>query len=133
MNRRRFGIVGLCGELVAMAMALAIVPSAWAHHDPSECFGAGVDIDIFVRRKRCSITINRACSLDADCPAAETCQLVGLTGAIAPCETIFYEAILSHDGDPSKCAFEGGTFSLRLPNGSTTVNLGVPCLGGTMG
>src|SRR6185503_2226804 len=133
MNRRRFGIVGLCGELVAMAEALVAVPMALAHHDPPGCFGAGVDIDIFVFRKRCSITLNRACTVDADCPAAETCGFVGLTGPVAPCETIFYDAILSKDFlDTTKCAFEGGTFQLKLPNGSTSTNNAVPCLGGTI-
>src|SRR6185503_18648513 len=117
---------------VALSVVLAFAPAALAHHDPSGCFGAGVDVDIFARRQRCSITTNRACSLDADCPGGETCQFVGLVGALAPCETIFYEAILSHDDDPSKCAFEGGTFTLRLPDGSTTVTNAVPCLGGTL-
>jgi len=127
------GLVGLSGELVAMTIVLAVAPRAGAHHDPSGCFGAGVDVDIFgPRRKRCSVTLNRACSVDADCPAGETCALNAAIGAIAPCETLFYEAFLSHDGDPTKCAFEGGTFTLTLPSGSTAVINDVPCLGGTL-
>src|SRR6185436_4324261 len=133
MNRRRFGIVGLCGELVAMALALTIVPSAWAHHDPPGCFGAGVDVDIFIFRKRCSITTNRACTVDGDCPGGETCAFAGLAGTVAPCETVFYDAILSKDAtDATKCAFQGGTFKLTLPDNTTgAINTSVPCLGGT--
>ena len=132
MNRRRFGLVGLCGELVAMGLLLAAAPSAWAHHDPPGCFGAGVDVDISVFRKRCSISITRACVVDADCPGGETCQFVGLTGPVAPCETIYYEGVLSKDPEETKCAFEGGTFKLVLPDGTTGAeNNSVPCLGGT--
>ena len=118
---------------VLVAEALVAVPMAWAHHDPPGCFGAGVDVDIFIFRKRCSITTNRACTVNTDCPGVETCDCAGLAGTVAPCETVFYDAILSKDAtDPTKCAFQGGTFKLTLPDNTTgAINTSVPCLGGT--
>jgi hypothetical protein len=115
-----------------MGLLLAAAPSAWAHHDPPGCFGAGVDVDIAVFRKTCSISLTRACTVDANCPAGETCGFRGLTGPVAPCETIYYDASLSKDPDASKCAFEGGVFKLVLPDGTDgAINNNVPCLGGT--
>src|SRR4030042_4678680 len=56
-----------------------------------------------------------------------------LPGSLTECETIYVQATLSWAGTPN-AAFEGGTWTITMPNGSpfdVTPAAGIPCIGGT--
>jgi hypothetical protein len=65
-------------------------------------------------------------------PYQDIAATVPVTGAISPCQTIYYRAILTKAPGASVCAFQGGQFKLTTPDGTVTVlATNVPCLGGT--
>jgi hypothetical protein len=104
---RRYGFA----SMVCIAW-LGFAQGAAAQQDPPECNQPGA-----------------ALSLQAYQDIAAT---VLVTGAISPCQTIYYRAILTKAPGPSVCAFRGGQFALTTPDGTVTVlSTNVPCLGGT--
>ena len=86
-----------------VALATSAVP-AFAHEDPPGCNETGAAINVGIFR-------------DAN-------ATIPLTGAVSPCEIIFYRAQLTPvapqvPGD-TVCAFSGGTFDFTDPHGTTT-------------
>ena len=121
MTQRRAERGGRLGRFLAMlACGLALVaPSrGWAHEDPPGCNETGASINVGIFRD-----------------AAAT---VPLNGAVSPCETIYYRALLTKvqpqvPGD-TVCAFSGAQFDFKTPNGVVTViSANVPCIGATVG
>src|SRR5262249_32845531 len=57
--------------------------------------------------------------------------VTGVAGSVSQCEAIKYQVVLSKSS-AGACAFQHGTFTLTLPNGTVeTISNDVPCIGGT--
>jgi hypothetical protein len=115
MNRRLAGrVVGL----LCFGLALLAPSRAGAHEDPPGCSETGASINVGIFR--------------------DSLATIPLSGSVSPCETIYYRAVLSkvapqNPGD-TVCAFSGGQFDFRTPNGVVTViSPNVPCVGATVG
>jgi hypothetical protein len=109
------------GRLAAMAaigIALAGPTQVLAHEDPPGCNETGASINVAIFR-------------DAN-------ATIPLTGSVSPCEIVYYRGLLTkalpqQPGD-TVCAFSGGQFDFRTPNGNLTVaSANVPCIGATVG
>src|SRR5215470_2238593 len=98
-------------SLVALSvLGLALATPALAHNDPSGCSATGVAIEVRVFRGD---------------------GVTGVAGSVSQCEAIKYQVVLSKSS-AAACAFQHGTFTLTLPNGTVeTISNDVPCIGGT--
>jgi len=97
--------------VVAALAVLAIAPAARAHVDPPGCTPAPVAIDMRVFRGD---------------------GVTNVIGGVSECESVFYQVSV-HKSSAGSCAFEGGAFTMTLPNGtSVVVSPSVPCVGGTL-
>src|SRR5262250_1567384 len=108
---RRSGKRGMRSRIlgaVAMGALLATAGNALAHNDPSGCSATGVSIEVRVFR--------------AD-------GITGVAGSVSQCEAIKYQIVLSKSS-AGACAFQHGTLTLTLPNGTVeTISNDVPCIG----
>jgi hypothetical protein len=92
-------------------VAVLVSAPALAQRDPAACTQTGVAIRVEVFR--------------AD-------GTTGVVGSVAPCLSMNYRVTLAKALDVSSiCAFEGGTLTLRTPDGIVhTITANVPCIGG---
>jgi hypothetical protein len=104
--------------LALLGLAMLAASPARAHEDPPGCNETGASINVAIFRD-----------------AAAT---IPLTGAVSPCEIVYYRAVLTkaqpQQAGDTVCAFSGGQFDFRTPNGNLTVaSANVPCIGATVG
>lgn len=110
---------------LAAILILGSVQMAWAHTDPPGSSATGVGISLTAL-----IDTNMPPDGIGDTPvAARPTGLQVLAG-----ETVYYVATLSPLAQPPNAAFQGGTWTITLPDGTVvpvTPVGGVPCIGGT--
>src|SRR5262249_60029600 len=105
---------GLAAAAV-MLLAGTLTGPAWGHVDPTGCNNPAVGMIIATFRG------------DKTTP-------ISTTETVSECETVCFQVTLRKRDLPSFCAFQGGTLTLTLPDGTaTTLATGtdIPCIGGS--